>query len=288
MAINYVISFTFAPNTTISSSQVNTNFSDNANTWTNVDAGTTAWANVKTAVLTVTGAGTIAGAATLNGGLVVPAGQIAQIGSNGTALNEVSFTRSDVSWGLTSQTNFRIFAITSYNTDPVTNGNIIADFNTAGTLILTNTSGARGGIKGTTTNDSAAAGNVGESISQRHTGVSAGATNAWADLDSMSLTAGDWDVTVQSVYQFNTTVGASYFDIGVSTTTGNSSSGLVLGDTYVEQSTANTSASVNVSAMVANVRISIASTTTIYGKVRTNYSSGAPTFTGRISVRRIR
>lgn len=38
MAINYTISYTFSPGTTISSSQVNTNFSDNANTWTGLEA----------------------------------------------------------------------------------------------------------------------------------------------------------------------------------------------------------------------------------------------------------
>lgn len=38
MSINYVISYTFSPGTTISSSQVNTNFSDNATTWTGLEA----------------------------------------------------------------------------------------------------------------------------------------------------------------------------------------------------------------------------------------------------------
>ncbi len=47
MAINYVVSYTFAPNTTISSSQVNTNFSDNANTWTGLEALTKTFAKLK-------------------------------------------------------------------------------------------------------------------------------------------------------------------------------------------------------------------------------------------------
>lgn len=38
MAINFTVSYTFAPGTTISSSQVNTNFSDNANVWTGLEA----------------------------------------------------------------------------------------------------------------------------------------------------------------------------------------------------------------------------------------------------------
>lgn len=47
MAINYVISYTFTPGTTISSSQVNTNFSDNANTWTGLEALTKSFSNLR-------------------------------------------------------------------------------------------------------------------------------------------------------------------------------------------------------------------------------------------------
>lgn len=47
MAINYTISYSFSPNTTISSSQVNTNFSDNANTWTGLEALTKSFAKLK-------------------------------------------------------------------------------------------------------------------------------------------------------------------------------------------------------------------------------------------------
>lgn len=47
MAINYTISFTFSPSTTISSAQVNTDFSDNANTWTGLEAGTKTISQIK-------------------------------------------------------------------------------------------------------------------------------------------------------------------------------------------------------------------------------------------------
>lgn len=47
MAINYTVSFTFSPNTTIQSSQVNTNTSDNANTWTGLEALTKTFAKLK-------------------------------------------------------------------------------------------------------------------------------------------------------------------------------------------------------------------------------------------------
>lgn len=47
MAINYTISYTFSPNTTIASAQVNQNFSDNANTWTGLEAETKSFAKLK-------------------------------------------------------------------------------------------------------------------------------------------------------------------------------------------------------------------------------------------------
>ena len=47
MAINYTVSYTFSSGTTISSSQVNTNTSDNANTWTGLEALTKSFSNLR-------------------------------------------------------------------------------------------------------------------------------------------------------------------------------------------------------------------------------------------------
>lgn len=47
MAIGFTISYTYAPGTTISSSQVNTNFSDNAAVWTGLEALTKTFAKLK-------------------------------------------------------------------------------------------------------------------------------------------------------------------------------------------------------------------------------------------------
>lgn len=46
MAISFTVSYTFAPSTTISSSQVNTNFSDNAGVWTGLEAKTKSFSNL--------------------------------------------------------------------------------------------------------------------------------------------------------------------------------------------------------------------------------------------------
>jgi hypothetical protein len=47
MAINFTVSYTFSPSTTISSSQVNTNFSDNAAVWQGLEAETKSFAKLK-------------------------------------------------------------------------------------------------------------------------------------------------------------------------------------------------------------------------------------------------
>lgn len=47
MAINYTVANTFTPNTVISSSEVNQNFTDNANTWTGIEAMTKTFSHIK-------------------------------------------------------------------------------------------------------------------------------------------------------------------------------------------------------------------------------------------------
>ena len=58
-------------------------------------------------------------------------------------------------------------------------------------------------LVGTTTNDSAAAGVVGQYISSYVSATSVPTTNTWGDLTSVSLTAGDWDVTVRMEFVQN-------------------------------------------------------------------------------------
>src|SRR5438552_2081254 len=69
MAISYSISYTFSPSTTISSSQVNTNTSDNANTWNGIEAKTKTFSNLGVDTQLKSG-GTIEGA---NGTVTAPA-----------------------------------------------------------------------------------------------------------------------------------------------------------------------------------------------------------------------
>lgn len=140
--------------------------------------------------------------------------------------------------------------------------------------------------KGTTTNNSAGAGLVGEYVeSVSSAGTNFPATANWGDLTSISLTAGDWDVTFTALASLS---GATQTDwrIGISTTSGNSSAGLVTGSNTL-QSTAPT-ASANNSLTIASYRQSLSGTTTVYAKYFATFSAGTPQAYGRLSARRVR
>lgn len=155
-----------------------------------------------------------------------------------------------------------------------------------GTALLQTTNTAGTFIKGTTTNDSASAGGVGELISS----VVSSATNfpgsgSYGDLTSISLTAGDWDVSVLIVAQANGATVTS-FDAGISSTSGNSSTGLVTGDNSAETSGPNAASFTTLT--IPPYRVSLSATTTYYLKYTAAFSVATPRAVGRISARRIR
>ncbi len=139
-------------------------------------------------------------------------------------------------------------------------------------------------IPGTRTNDSAAAGNVGEYISAAAAAATPASSLQYGDVASIALTKGDWDISCLAVTQGAT---VDLLLAGVGTATGNVATGLVIGDTAAEiAATAGTSTNLTVS--IPAVRKSITSTTTFYLKEFLEYASGSPTISGRISARRVR
>lgn len=144
------------------------------------------------------------------------------------------------------------------------------------------------GILGTTTNDSATAGNVGEYI-QAIAGDSAAPTSTqYGDLTSISLTAGDWDVS-GGVYWDSNTATWTVAQGGISVTSGNSATGLNAGENLATASWASSSTTPLIqTSFVASYRISIAATTTVYLKYRSTYTGGPPHAQGRLSARRVR
>lgn len=141
-------------------------------------------------------------------------------------------------------------------------------------------------IKGTATNDSATAGDVGQYVSSTVAAVSYPASATYGDVTSISLTAGDWDVTLNLLStNLGGTAGAPT-SAGVSTTSGNSTTGLVIGDNWsLGETGAGTN---NIMQSVPVWRLSLSATTTVYGKFRADYSGTAPAAYARLSARRVR
>ena len=141
-------------------------------------------------------------------------------------------------------------------------------------------------IKGTTTNNSASAGYVGEvARAVQATAASFPTSGQWGDCTSVSLTAGDWDVSANFYFSAN---GATVTQVlsGISSTTGNSSTGLVEGDNLA--ATIGPNSTSGTASAISNFRVSLSGTTTYYAKIFAQYTVATPQYYCRISARRAR
>lgn len=140
-------------------------------------------------------------------------------------------------------------------------------------------------IKGTNTNNNATAAWVGEQIQSVVSLTSVPmATTQYGTLASISLTAGDWDVSaVVKVTPNGATI--TLCDFGIGTADGNSTSGMVPGDNAYFPALNGSNA---FGASIPPWRVSIAGTTTYYLKLYLAYSVATPQYECRISARRVR
>lgn len=142
---------------------------------------------------------------------------------------------------------------------------------------------AVGQIPGTTTNDSAASGKVGEFITSNATAVSL-SNGANANITTISLTAGDWDV--HGVVRFAPS-GATFTACtsGISSTSATFPS-LANGGQSALAGTLPGSSSQELATPV--YRLSLSGTTTVYLIGEADFSAGTITADGFISARRVR
>lgn len=144
------------------------------------------------------------------------------------------------------------------------------------------------GVIGSTTNDAAATGSVGEYVSSTiapGSAVTITTTATSQDITTISLTAGDWLVSINGAAQSTGSVTTRIF-FWIGTTAGNSAA----------EATAGTMADFNyalpinatVPGAVPSFRMSLASTTTVRYKAYANFSGTQPTMQGRISATRVR
>lgn len=146
-------------------------------------------------------------------------------------------------------------------------------------------------VRGTTTNDNAPAGFVGEyieSVISTYTNLP-GASNVWGNLTSISLTAGDWDVTGAMNWIVNgstITSGIDLTEMAISVNSGATTTDQVQGSNQLSVLVPTTLT--DRFAIVPSYRISIASTTTVYLKLISTYSVASPQYKCRLSARRVR
>jgi hypothetical protein len=145
-------------------------------------------------------------------------------------------------------------------------------------------------ILGDTSGLSAPTGYVGEIVESVTTTTNFPATGVYGDLTSISLTAGDWDISVQGYYVGDgDTVTA--ISVGFSTTSGNSPTGWTDGVnrmTWEIAGAANFLSGNRISFGLPTARVSLSATTTHYLKYYAVYSGGTPGLLGRITARRVR
>ena len=164
---------------------------------------------------------------------------------------------------------------------------------TTPSTVVATTVTATSGIVGTTTNNNAGTGYVGEYVSSNvNAGSPTGATNnTVGNVTSISLTAGDWDVSGSVVFFPNGTTTLSTVSCTISTTSatmaGIGSADQAIG---VQQWNPNLASVATYYPVVSAPikRISIASTTTVYLCYRATFAVSTLGVGGQLSARRIR
>lgn len=142
------------------------------------------------------------------------------------------------------------------------------------TTVATISTATISNLKDGRTTGAACAGCIGEVIeSKAETDTNCPSSNAWADLTSISLTAGDWIVSAQAYYASNDFTSTSV-RIGISTVSGNNDPGGVEG---YDSGMIGFNSATN---FIANPRVIVqrtaSSTTTTYFKIKCSYPGSAP------------
>lgn len=312
---NLVITNSFSPNTTILSAQVNTNYSDISTYVNNRNSGTTAWDNVKSVagitiqattdqlVLGTTNTITITSPAPSSSRTIT-------IPDPGASASFILTTTAQTITGAKTFADQTLLLQETGSTDVITinvaslaasRAYTLPDAGGSASFVMTaGTQSIAGvktfssqlipsaGIKGISTNTDASAGNIGEYVTAVVGTTNAPTTNQWGDLTSISLTAGDWDVYGVADADINNATWTQAL-LGISTTSGNSATGLTAGQTMVQYQFASSATTPLILPLaIPFVRMSLSATTTVYLKMKCVYSAGQAIYDGgRISARRV-
>lgn len=145
---------------------------------------------------------------------------------------------------------------------------------------------------GTTTNDSAAEGVIGQEIvSTVEVGSAVALTTATAKtVTSISLTAGDWDVSFDAMFTGNVATLVTYTaaSLSASTDTMAQTPGVYAGHFVSSGSAIFNSGISHVTENLAPVRVSLASTTTYYLVAQAGFTTNTMSAYGQLRARRMR
>lgn len=267
--------YTFSNGSVADASQVNQNFTDILNGVTDgtKDLSISALTCAGTATLNGdinlgnAGADTLSITASLGSSIAVKTTDTYVIGDATHVLSNLFSTRHALGDGLvgtpalyfTADTNTGIYRIGTDEIGIATNGVLNVD--------ITAANGTK--IRGTTTNDAAATGFVGEYVSSTISSLAGQATNTWENLTNISLTAGDWFIS--GLWRFRVGTASDIFaalsiNSGATTTD------------HVEGANAITSYATtlgDIALSIPQYRLSISGTTTVYIKMKTTSAGGS-------------
>lgn len=151
---------------------------------------------------------------------------------------------------------------------------------------------ANGQLPATATNDNASAGKVGEYVSSTVASGSAVSltTNTQANVTSISLTAGDWDVSGIAQFTGNTSTTVSSQECSISTTsatldyTGGKGNAITGNPSPYNQIAASSA----IGCVIPPVRVSLSGTTTHYLVARSIFAASTSAVYGVLRARRVR
>lgn len=145
-------------------------------------------------------------------------------------------------------------------------------------------------VLGTTTNNNAQTGYIGEYVSSEVQDVASEGSNKYTTITTISLTPGDWDVTANTMFlragaSFSNTELSSCITLYDSASSGCALSGIEFGDYNAVVPTSFSYFSFR----TGPERFSIATSTTVRLEgYMTTYGSGTPTYRGQLRARRVR
>ena len=140
-------------------------------------------------------------------------------------------------------------------------------------------------VMGNQTGTAPITGFIGEQLISSVTSVSTASSGNYGDVTSLSLTAGVWDVYAYALISLNGATGVSGQTAGISSTSGNSGTGLTQGLNRIDFLPPTSSGSSSV--CIPAYRVIISSTTTYYFKMQITYSTAAPLWFGSLKAIRV-